>query len=124
FQMLEKCAEAAALRRAFPESCNEPVAEEMEGRLIQSGGAAMPTTDKPPVAADFPNSQGVPQDGVTQVEDDEDEDDGVIVEDPPAANVPAQATAAEPSPEAQASPPAADPVQASDPRPEPPPADG
>lgn len=34
---LEKCAEAAALRRAFPEECSELTAEEMAGKAIDDG---------------------------------------------------------------------------------------
>lgn len=47
-QMLEKCAEAAALRRAFPEECGELTAEEMEGKLLE---ASMQHMDAPTVAA-------------------------------------------------------------------------
>jgi hypothetical protein len=38
FQMLEKCAEAASLRRAFPEELgNAYTAEEMEGKEFRGG---------------------------------------------------------------------------------------
>lgn len=33
----EKCGEAAALRRAFPEECSEPTAEEMHGKVLSDG---------------------------------------------------------------------------------------
>lgn len=45
FQMLEKCVEAAALRKAFPEEA-EYSAEEMEGQVIDQGGN--PAGDTPP----------------------------------------------------------------------------
>lgn len=45
---LEKCAEAAALRRAFPEELGNMLsAEEMEGRKIIDGGAVVPKDDAP-----------------------------------------------------------------------------
>lgn len=37
YGQLEKCAEALALRRGFPEVGNQPTAEEMEGRVIDHG---------------------------------------------------------------------------------------
>lgn len=36
FSQLAKCAEAQGLRRAFPELCAHPTAEEMEGKYIES----------------------------------------------------------------------------------------
>ena len=46
---LEKCAEAAALRRAYPEELgNEYAAEEMAGRVVDTGGApVVPTPERP-----------------------------------------------------------------------------
>lgn len=134
FQMLEKCAEAAALRRAFPEELNEPVAEEMDGRVIVAGGAPVADGAAAPQADDFKNDKGVPQDGVTQVVDG---DEDAEFEDDPAIRVvdegtPAQAQTAKPAgddtktedgkgaPQAQASPPAASRSEEGDGRPEPP----
>jgi phage recombination protein Bet len=51
FGQIEKCAEAAALRRAFPEEIgNELTAEEMEGQLVTLADAApsIPTPPTPP----------------------------------------------------------------------------
>ena len=46
FGQLEKCAEALALRRAFPEVGASPTAEEMEGRVID-GGTGEIITERP-----------------------------------------------------------------------------
>lgn len=42
FAQLAKCAEAQALRRAFPESCSPPTADEMEGREMRNVGPVAP----------------------------------------------------------------------------------
>ncbi len=69
FQMIEKCAEAAALRRAFPEElANDYTAEEMEGQIIHqeiaghtpimdggdatAGGEARPTRESVAASVD------------------------------------------------------------------------
>lgn len=49
---LEKCAEAAALRRAFPEELgNELTAEEMAGQALHDAGPDLVTPDKSPKVA-------------------------------------------------------------------------
>jgi phage recombination protein Bet len=81
-QMLEKCAEAAALRRAFPEELGgQPVAEEMDGQVIKDGGVIVGKPDPEPQRSDFYNSEGPPQDGVAFADPGEDdEDDGIEIE--------------------------------------------
>lgn len=142
-QMLEKCAEAAALRRAYPEEMSEPVAEEMDGRTIEAGGVVIENGEGAPKAGDFKNDKAVPSDGVIQAFDDEDEfeDDPAIkvvepAKDPaPAAQAAPTAEAspkvpqgtlsdAPPVQEAQAAPPKAAPAPEGDGRPEPPPPEG
>lgn len=39
YGQIAKCAEAQALRKAFPEKCSQPTAEEMEGKSIDMGQA-------------------------------------------------------------------------------------
>jgi phage recombination protein Bet len=85
-QMLEKCCEAAALRRAFPEEFgDEAFAEEMDGRTIKAGGSPIGPGEPEPKRTDFKADRGVPKDGVTMIadpgEDDDELEDGVEVLD-------------------------------------------
>jgi phage recombination protein Bet len=53
YQMLEKCAEAAALRRAFPEELGDMwVAEEMEGKETKYAPGEFTVVDEGPAAAE------------------------------------------------------------------------
>lgn len=79
--MLEKCAEAAALRKAFPEEIGEQqAAEEMEGRVIEAEvNPAGPATgaDARPNAADYREGDfGPSNEGVIIVDDEDEDEDG------------------------------------------------
>jgi phage recombination protein Bet len=50
YGQLAKCAEAQALRKAFPEIGAQPVAEEMEGKSIVDDAVHVPTASKPAVS--------------------------------------------------------------------------
>ena len=57
YQMIEKVAEAAALRRAFPEEVGEVMtADEMEGRVLDSGAGAIDVT---PESAPDPKAEAL-----------------------------------------------------------------
>lgn len=67
--MLEKCAEAAALRRAFPEEIgSELTAEEMEGKTVEQDTSPvlpeMTPEQKAAIAAEHLNAQGADQLGL------------------------------------------------------------
>lgn len=87
FQMLEKCAEAAALRKAFPEEFgDEATAEEMEGRAYQGPDHAKdvtPADDAParPARADFADGGVVLDHHADQGAGPAHDEDGVVLED-------------------------------------------
>ena len=60
---LAKCAEAQALRKAFPEIGAQPTAEEMEGKVIDMGAAEVVTEidDTPPVYPDADFDKNLPK---------------------------------------------------------------
>ncbi len=87
---IEKCAEAASLRRAFPEELgNEYAADEMAGRRIVGDDhevSRAPTADEaPPSAAQVRAAQGKPQQqaaaDVVDVESEEVQEEGLPLED-------------------------------------------
>lgn len=76
-QMLEKCAEAAALRKAFPEEFGDDwTAEEMEDRLTTVPPAGEAARPAPAEFVASPEDDGPPQDGVQHV----DEVEGEVIE--------------------------------------------
>lgn len=87
-QMIEKCAEAGALRKAFTEEIgNEPVAEEMEGRIFEMVMEAMKKGPKKPepragATAEFPAENEVVEfaDAEAGAEEEEDEESELVDE--------------------------------------------
>lgn len=68
---LAKCAEAQALRKAFPDLGSQPTAEEMEGKVIEDTAELQSTGGKPDVEMPQPKqtaSQQADEDGVIDVE--------------------------------------------------------
>lgn len=99
---LEKCAEAAALRRAYPEELgNEYAAEEMAGRVVDHGGAPVIPAAARPKREDYlgkPAIEGTKTGEPKKAEPKPHEPDGgEIVEDdtPPQADQSEPSTAAE-----------------------------
>jgi phage recombination protein Bet len=79
---LDKCVEAAALRKAFPEELgNTYAAEEMEGRTIEGEHVAAPQPPKPPAPPALPSAAARPSD-IVDVETIDHVADGIDA-DPP-----------------------------------------
>jgi phage recombination protein Bet len=60
YGQLEKCAEALALRRAFPELGAQPTAEELEGRIIEADPIPPPPQVEGPKPKATPSAPGRP----------------------------------------------------------------
>ncbi len=55
---LEKCAEAAALRKAFPEEISDPTAEEMEGQVVSYAAPPVPLAEAAAAVPSAPITAG------------------------------------------------------------------
>ena len=83
---LEKCTEAAALRKAFPEEISEPTAEEMEGQVVAYGQAAPLTEAAAAITAGVPSAPKAPAKAEPEeIEEAEvvDEETGEVVSEAP-----------------------------------------